>query len=139
MLMAFTPLGLFDLLARDARGTAVQGAAGLLSARWLSVRNGIAGRKCHIDSPIVLSLFRTLAHGQVLLRVIKTQSISSGSVARYGTVLSLPRFRCADLARSETGPCGSFSSKRTERAYAISFLQRHLLLDAYGGAWRQGQ
>jgi hypothetical protein len=67
MLMAFTALSLLDLLARNAWGPAVRGAARLLSAGWFSVRNGIAGRKCHINGPIVLSLFRALAHGEVLL------------------------------------------------------------------------
>jgi hypothetical protein len=70
MLVAFTPLSFFDLLAHDARRTAVQGAARLLRAGWFSVCNGIAGRKCHIDGLIVLSLLRVLAHGQVLLDVI---------------------------------------------------------------------
>jgi hypothetical protein len=33
------------------------------------MRNGIAGRERHVDGPIVLSLFRVLAHGQFLLDV----------------------------------------------------------------------
>jgi hypothetical protein len=66
MLVAFTPLSLLDLLARDEWGMAIRRPARLLGARWLSVRNGIAGRKSHIDGGIVLSLFRVFfAHGEV--------------------------------------------------------------------------
>src|SRR5262245_30051181 len=61
-LMALASPGLLDLLARNDRGLAVRRPARFLSARWLSLGNGIAGRKCHIDGPIVLSLFRVLAH-----------------------------------------------------------------------------
>jgi len=58
--MPFTPLRLLDLLARDKRGAAVRRPARLLSARWLSMRNGIAGRKCHVDGRIVLFCFVSL-------------------------------------------------------------------------------
>src|SRR5262249_1487109 len=61
---AFPPLCLLDLLARDERGTPVHRPARLLGARWLSMRNGVAGGKRHIDGPVVLSLFRVLAHCQ---------------------------------------------------------------------------
>jgi len=67
---------LFDLLARDARGMAVRRPARFLSASWLSMRNGIAGRERHVDGPIVLILFRILAHNRFLLDVIITVSIS---------------------------------------------------------------
>ena len=79
MLAAFTPLSLLDLLARDEWGVAVRRPARLLGARWLSMRNGIAGRERHVDGPIVLILFRVLAHNRFLLVVIITVSISSGS------------------------------------------------------------
>lgn len=72
MLLAFTSLSLFDLLARDERRMAVRRPSRLLSARCFSMRNGIARRKCHVDSPIVLSLFRVFAHGQVPLLMAKS-------------------------------------------------------------------
>jgi hypothetical protein len=72
MLMPFTSLSLLDLLARDERGTSVRRPTRLLGARWLSMRNGIAGGECHVDGGIVLFLLRVLAHGHFLLHVIKT-------------------------------------------------------------------
>jgi len=72
MLMPFTPLSLLNLLARDEGGTTVRRPARLLSTRWLSMRNGIAGGECHVDGGIVLLLFRVLAHGHFLLHGIKT-------------------------------------------------------------------
>jgi hypothetical protein len=107
--MTFTPLSLLNLLARDERRVAVRRPARLLGARWLSMRNGIAGRECHIDGPIVLSLFRDIAHDQVpfarsLLDVIKTLSAGSGSATEFRPILSRPRFPCAEQERSERSP-----------------------------------
>ena len=67
MIMAFTPLSLLNLLARDERGMAVRRPARFLGARWLSMRNGIAGLKCHIDGPIVLLCFASLLMTRSLL------------------------------------------------------------------------
>ena len=138
MLMALPPLSLLNLLARDERGAAVRRPARLLGARWLSMRNGIAGWECHIDGPIVLSLFRVLAHDQVPfarphLDVIKTLSAGSGSVTRFGPVPSQPRFPSADQERSESGSMARSPHTGAGAQEACAASPRASAADAHAG------
>jgi hypothetical protein len=108
-LVLVTSLSSLDLIAPDDRGMAVHRPARLLSTRWLSMRNGIAGGKRHVDGGIVLFLLRVFAHGLFLFYGIKTLSISSSSVTNVRNRTFAATFPLAPTQREEcNGYYGSF-------------------------------